>query len=117
MLEKIKNNATAVLLVLSFGIGSYSAWSVSWIKVLKEKNHRLMQNNHQLMVRNSEYSYLVLGKDEFITDISSKYDSVLNQLKIKPKEVIRYIQRDVHNYIHDTVIISVLKNKKIGGLW
>ena len=75
------------------------------IKRLRDKNERLTQNMESLLDDNANLEHLRLSKDEVIGNIKRERDSLAEALKIRPKQIIRYIDRVITQ--HDTIIKEI----------
>ena len=66
---------------------------------------RLENNQAQLLAEKLVQIELTLKQKEFISSLSSENDSLLKALKIKPKTVVKYVERT--SVIHDTITREV----------
>ena len=105
MISKVKTYLiiAGVLIVLSLAVTNY----LNHKKYLKEKADRIrLENNQaQLLAEKLAQIELNLKQKEFISSLSSENDSLLKALQIKPKTVVKYVERT--SVIHDTVTREV----------
>lgn len=80
-------------------------------RLLKYKNTRLTENLNQLNVKNSELVFTQNELNNYIeakdTQHKKEIDSLLKELDIKPKNLIRYQKIYIHNIDTDTTIVAV----------
>ena len=105
MIPKIKNYLiiAGVLIVLSLAVTNY----LNHKKYLREKADRirLEDNQAQLLAEKQTQIELNLKQKEFLSSLSCEKDSLLKALQIKPKTVVKYVERT--SVIHDTVTKKV----------
>ena len=85
------------------------------INNLKDDNARLKENQEQLLAEKASQTNLILTKDEFIDNLSAKNEELLKQLKIKPKEVIKYVEKTITQI--DTEYVELEPMQKLDYLW
>ena len=105
MINKVKNYLiiAGILIVLSLAVTNY----LNHKKYLKEKADRIRLENNQAQLLAEKLAQITLNlkQKEFISSLSSENDSLLKALKIKPKTVVKYVERT--SIIHDTVTKEV----------
>jgi hypothetical protein len=79
---------------------------------VSRENKRLKDNVLELTKENNSNINLVLTSKEYIKGLTNKADSLLRVLNIKPKEVVRYVERTVNNVVRDTVLVTVYPKQK-----
>ncbi len=105
MIPKIKNYLiiAGVLFVAALSVTNY----LNHKMFLREKAERIrLENNQaQLLAEKQTQIELNLTQSEYISSLSSENESLLKQLQIKPKTVVKFIEREV--IIKDTVVKEV----------
>lgn len=105
MIPKVKTYLTlaGVLIVLSLAVTNY----LNTQRYLKEKAERIRQENNvaELLKKDKANIALNLTQSEYISSLSSENESLLKQLQIKPKTVVKFVEREV--IVKDTVVKEV----------
>jgi hypothetical protein len=105
MIPKIKNYLiiAGVLFVAALSVTNY----LNHKMFLREKAERIrLENNQaQLLAEKQTQIELNLTQSEYISSLSSENESLLKQLQIKPKTVVKFVEREV--IIKDTVVKEV----------
>jgi hypothetical protein len=81
----------------------------------KDDIERLKDNQEQLLAEKASQTNLILTKNEFITNLSIENEKLLKQLKIKPKEVIKYVEKTVTQI--DTEYVELDPMQKLDYTW
>ena len=92
-----------VLAVFALLCGLVIAMNIYRSKFLQERlrAERLALNQAQLINESANYKKLYLTQKEFAVGKDARIDSLLTELKVKPKQVTRYIER--WHYSVDTI--------------
>ena len=105
MIPKVKQYLiiAGVLIVLSLAVTNY----FNHKKYLSEKADRIRLENNQAQLLAEKLAQITLNlkQKEFISSLSSENDSLLKALKIKPKTVVKFVERKT--VIRDTVVKEV----------
>lgn len=99
--SKVKNYGLIVLAVFCLILAWQVQVNIKKYKAEKANRERLWNNNMQLIGENRSQINLVYTQKEWIRKVSAKYDSVLNVLKIVPKQVTKIVEKTVT--VTDTV--------------
>lgn len=94
------------------------AWQ-GWVlknKLVKARQdiERLTENQKQLLDEKSKDVIIIQTKDEFISTLTDANDSLLKELKIRPKTVTKIVERIEKQIIRDTVPMDVNPYKDMG---
>jgi sulfur carrier protein ThiS len=115
MIPKIKNYLiiAGVLIILSLAVTNY----LNTQRYLKEKAERIRQENNvaELLKKDKANIALNLTQSEYISSLSSENESLLKQLQIKPKTVVKFVEREV--IIKDTIVKEVPVYKTAYNQW
>jgi len=76
-------------------------------KYEKMRADRLFNNNVELTARESHNTALIYTKDEFIRVMTDSLQNALKQLQIKPKQVIKIVEKEVKVFIEVPVEVPV----------
>jgi hypothetical protein len=68
----------------------------------RDRADRLLENQSQLLQRSASYKKLYITHKELADTKDARIDSLLSELKVKPKHVTRYVERWHHTV--DTII-------------
>jgi hypothetical protein len=93
-----------VLALFALLCGMVIALNIYRTKFLQEqmRAERLALNQAQLINESSNYKRLYLTQKEFTVGKDARIDSLLAELKVKPKQVTRYVER--WHYSVDTIV-------------
>jgi hypothetical protein len=95
MIPKIKNYLiiAGVLFIFALSATNY----LNHKKYLREKAERIRQENNvaELLKKDKANIALNLTQSEYISSLSSENESLLKQLQIKPKTVVKFVEREV----------------------
>ncbi len=97
------NIALAILTVGCFAVIFFSGRQIEKRDV---EIDRLIRNQYELMAANEQQTTLILKQKELSGKYLSERDSLAKLLKIRPKEVIKYIDRVLIEKITDTVEVE-----------
>lgn len=115
MIAKVKNYLilAGVLIILSLAVTNY----LNTQRYLKEKAERIRQENNvaELLKKDKANIALNLTQSEYISSLSSENESLLKQLQIKPKTVVKFVEREV--IIKDTIVKEVPVYKTAYNQW
>lgn len=115
MIPKVKNYLTiaGVLFIIALSATNY----LNHKKFLKEKAERIRQENNvaELLKKDKANIALNLTQSEYISSLSSENESLLKKLQIKPKTVVKFVEREV--IIKDTVVKEVPVYKTAYNQW
>lgn len=115
MIPKVKTYLilAGVLIILSLAVTNY----LNTQRYLKEKAERIRQENNvaELLKKDKANIALNLTQSEYISSLSSENESLLKQLQIKPKTVVKFVEREV--IIKDTVVKEVPVYKTAYNQW
>ena len=105
MISKVKNYLiiAGILIVLSLVATNY----LNHKKYLREKADRIRQENNvaELLAKDKANMDLNLKQAEYLKSLSVENEALLKQLQIKPKTVVKFVEREV--IIKDTVVKEV----------
>lgn len=105
MIPKVKTYLiiAAVLFIIALSATNY----LNHKKFLREKAERIRQENNvaELLKKDKANIALNLTQSEYISSLSSENESLLKQLQIKPKTVVKFVEREV--IIKDTIVKEV----------
>lgn len=105
MIPKVKTYLiiAGVLFIIALSATNY----LNHKKFLREKAERIRQENNvaELLKKDKANIALNLTQSEYISSLSSENESLLKQLQIKPKTVVKFVEREV--IIKDTVVKEV----------
>lgn len=105
-MSKIKNYIIGGLITFVL-ILAFQTWQKDRrITELSSEVERLDNNIKQLLAENQQQTALILTKDEFIVSMTDSVETLLKALKIRPKQVVKYIEREVKEVIRDTVEVE-----------
>lgn len=76
------------------------------ITELSSEVERLELNLQNLIAENKQQTALILTKDEWLRVSADSIQTLLKALKIRPKQVVKYIEREVKEVIRDTVEVE-----------
>ena len=102
------------LAILTMGCFAVIFFSGRQIEKRDVEIDRLIRNQHELMAANEQQTTLILKQKELSGKYLSERDSLAKLLKIRPKEVIKYIDRVLIEKITDTVEVESLIINEIG---
>lgn len=105
-MSKIKNYIIGGLLVFLVILAWQLQRKEAINTALTSENERLALNVEQLLAKDKQQTALILTKDEFIVSMTDSVGKLLKSLAIKPKQVIKYIEREVKEVIRDTVEVE-----------
>lgn len=105
-MSKIKNYIIGGLFVFLLILAYQVRRKEAAITALTSENERLALNVEQLLAKDKQQTALILTKDEFIVSMTDSVGKLLKSLAIKPKQVIKYIEREVKEVIRDTVEVE-----------
>lgn len=115
MIPKVKTYLilAGVLIILSLAVTNY----LNTQRYLKEKAERIRQENNvaELLKKDKANIALNLTQSEYISSLSSENESLLKKLQIKPKTVVKFVEREV--IIKDTVVKEVPVYKTAYNQW
>lgn len=102
-------------LVVFLIILAFQNWRQSR-KIERQENDilRLKENQKQLLDEKNNNIVIIQTKDEFISTLTSANDSLLKELKIRPRTVTKIVERIEKQIIRDTVPIDVNPYKDMG---
>jgi hypothetical protein len=111
------NIALAILTVGCFAVIFFSG---KQIERRDAEIDRLVRNQHELMAASEQQTTLILKQKELSGKYLSERDSLAKLLKIRPKEVVKYVDRVIVEKVTDTVevessIINDIKWKLYDG--
>lgn len=89
-----------LVLVAWQGYSSYKA-----LVKARQEIERLKLNQQQLLAEKQQETYLLLTQKELTGKVLAERDSLAKALKIRPKEIIKFVDRIITE--HDTVITEV----------
>jgi hypothetical protein len=98
-----------IIVLLIFGMGVTIGIQTKKIKAQDNKIVRLADNIDQLLQENVTQTALILTQKEITGKVSLQRDSLANALKIRPKQVTKYIDRVITEVIRDTIEVKVVK--------
>lgn len=105
MISKVKTYLiiAGILIVLSLVVTNY----LNHKKYLREKAERIRQENNvaELLAKDKANMDLNLKQAEYLKYLSAENEALLKQLQIKPKTVVKFVEREV--IIKDTVVKEV----------
>lgn len=105
MIPKIKQYLiiAGVLFIIALSTTNY----LNHKKFLREKAERIRQENNvaELMAKDKSNMELALTQAEYLNTLSAENESLLKQLKIKPKTVVKFVEREI--IVKDTVVKEV----------
>ncbi|HBI36890.1 MAG TPA: hypothetical protein DDY71_04545 [Spirochaetia bacterium] len=94
-MSKVKAIIIGSIILIFFSMGVTIQVLSRKYRAEKADKERLWQNNLELSAKDRQYSKIIYSKDEFIQIQSDSLKQALNDLKIKPKEVIKIIYRTI----------------------
>lgn len=105
-MSKIKNYIIGGLLVFLLILAWQLRRKEVRITALSSEVERLDNNLKQLLAENQQQTALILTKDEWLRVSADSIQTLLKALKIRPKQVVKYIEREVKEVIRDTVEVE-----------
>lgn len=90
---KIKNILYIFIVVALFYFAAQSAWLSKSLKRAMAEIERLEYNQGQLLDEVDDYKRISLTRAELIASLTSRQDSLLRALKVKPKQVEKIVER------------------------
>ncbi len=105
MIAKVKNYLiiAGVLFFVALSVSNY--FNAKAVKRWKAEAIRQGNNVKELTALNKQQIELNYTQSEYVSSLSFKNDSLLKALQIKPKEVVKFIERKT--VIRDTVVKEV----------
>ena len=99
----------AIGLVVLFIAGLTVTVNIQQTQIKKKdaENARLQFNQLELSKENTELTSLTLRKDEVIGRYKITLDSLSEAYEVKPKQIVRYIERVITEKVTDTVRVYV----------
>lgn len=94
---KIKNILYIFTGVALFYFAAQSAWLSKSLKRARAEIERLEYNQSQLLDEVDDYKRISLTRAELIASLTSRQDSLLRALKVKPKQVEKIVERWHHS--------------------
>lgn len=105
-MSKIKNYIIGGLFVFLVILAFQLRRKDGQVTALTSENERLSLNIEQLLVQNKSQTSLVLTQQEWLRVSADSIQKLLRTLAIKPKQVIKYVEREVKQVIRDTVEVE-----------
>lgn len=105
-MSKIKNYIIGGLFVFLAILALQLRIKSNRITALSSENERLALNVEQLLAKDKQQTALILTKDEWLRVSADSIQTLLKALKIRPKQVVKYIEREVKEVIRDTVEVE-----------
>jgi len=99
MKTKLYFYGAIVLLIL--GLAAWGSYTRKQLIKAKAENIRYANNQQQLLDQVNDFKRIIVSRRELIESLTTKQDSLIRELKIKPKQVERVVER-IH-YTIDTV--------------
>lgn len=94
-------------LVVFLLILAFQAWRLqNQVDKAKEEIKRLEDNQRQLLASRQQDIALLLTQKELTGKYLAERDSLAKVLKIRPKEVIKYVDRIITEVTHDTIEVE-----------
>jgi len=105
MISKVKNYLiiAGVLFFVALSVSNY--FNAKAVKRWKAEAIRQGNNVKELTALNKQQIELNFTQKEYVNSLSAKNDSLLKQLHIKPKTVVKFVERT--SIIKDTVVKEV----------
>lgn len=94
------------LVILTVGCFAVIFFSGKQIERRDAEINRLVRNQHELMAASEQQTTLILKQKELSGKYLSERDSLAKLLKIRPKEVMKYIDRVIVEKVTDTVEVE-----------
>lgn len=91
MKAKIYIYAGIILLIMS--LAAWGTYTRQQLIKSRAENIRYRYNQQQLLDQVNAYKILTVTRDELIASMTREQDSLLHELKIKPKQVDRIVER------------------------
>jgi len=94
-------------LVVFLLILAYQGWRLKIrLDIAKTEIERLKSNQQQLLAEKQQETYLLLTQKELTGKVLAERDSLSKVLQIKPKTIIKFVDRIVKETKHDTIPIE-----------
>ena len=105
MISKVKNYLiiAGVLFFVALSVSNY--FNAKAVKRWKAEAIRQGNNVKELTALNKQQIELNYTQSEYVSSLSAENESLLKQLQIKPKTVVKFVEREV--IIKDTVVKEV----------
>ena len=105
MISKVKNYLiiAGVLLFVALSVSNY--FNAKGVKRWKAEAIRQGNNVKELTALNKQQIELNYTQKEYVSSLSAENEALLKQLQIKPKEVVKFVERKT--VIRDTVVKEV----------
>lgn len=105
-MSKVKNYIIGGLFVFLVILALQLRIKSNRITELSSEVERLNNNIEQLLVQNKSQTSLVLTQQEWLRVSADSIQKLLKSLAIKPKQVVKYVEREVKQVIRDTVEVE-----------
>lgn len=83
----------AAILIIVLSLVSWGTLTRKQLIKARAENIRYQYNQQQLLDKVNEYKRIVVTREELISSLTREQDSLMRELKIKPKQVERIVER------------------------
>lgn len=105
-MTKVKNYIIAGLFVFLLIASAQVYFKTNQITELSSEVERLELNIQNLIAENKQQTNLILTQEEWLVLSADSIQKLLRTLAIKPKQVIKYIEREIKEVIRDTIEVE-----------
>ena len=105
-MTKVKNYIIGGLFVLLLIASAQVYFKTNQITELSSEVERLELNIQNLIAENKQQTNLILTQEEWLVLSADSIQKLLRTLAIKPKQVIKYIEREIKEVIRDTIEVE-----------
>lgn len=99
-------------LVVFLLILAWQGWRLgNKLEKARQDIERLKENQKQLLDEKNKNVVIIQTKDEFITTLTTTNDSLLKELKIRPRTVTKIVERIDKQIVKDTFLLEVTPYK------